>query len=304
MKNKKNIIFLLLILLLMVSCNQKENVEIDKNYPVKIIDATKNEITIKDKPKKIISLSPNNTEILFALGLDEEIVGVTSLCNYPEEAKMKEKISYIDDIDFEKIKELEPDIIIEQGNGKSDNRKKLEEEGFTVISLNPYNIDGISKSILTIGEVVGKVEESKEISKDILDRRDKIVKLAEKQEEKKVFYQYWDSPLITVGENTIVDQLINLSGGINIGRNYGKDYPDIKAEEVVKENPDIYIIRKNENTKLDEIKNKEEYKELKFVKNNNIYTIEEDIVSILGPRIIDGLEFFFESIHQQKIENK
>lgn len=304
MNNKKNIIFLLLILLLMVSCNQKENVEVDKNYPVKIIDATKNEITIKDKPKKIISLSPNNTEILFALGLDEEIVGVTSLCNYPEEAKMKEKISYIDDIDFEKIKELEPDIIIEQGNGKSDNRKKLEEEGFTVISLNPYNIDGISKSILTIGEVVGKVEESKEISKDILDRRDKIVKLAEKQEEKKVFYQYWDSPLITVGENTIVDQLINLSGGINIGRNYGKDYPDIKAEEVVKENPDIYIIRKNENTKLDEIKNKEEYKELKFVKNNNIYTIEEDIVSILGPRIIDGLEFFFESIHQQKIENK
>lgn len=302
MKNKKimKLLVLLVGLLLITGCTSDEKAEEDAGkYPIKLKDASGKEIIIKEKPMKIASLSLNNTEILFELGLDEEIVGVTKFCEYPEEALSKEKVRDLDNVDVEKIKELGVDLVVEYSNGSGKVREELEDAGITVLSFAPKTIEEVADTIKTLGLATGKTDEGQKIYEDMMERYKRVAGLTKDSEKIKVFYEEWANPLITAGKGTMVEYIIEEAGGINIGSEAGKDYPEFSLEKLVEVNPAVYIAKYEDDNTIEGIIERKGYEKIDAIKEYDVHLIDPALVTIPGPRIIDGLELVFEAINPE-----
>lgn len=271
-------------------------------YPVvKIKDDLGNEITFYEKPKRIISLAPSNTEILFSLGLNKEIIGVTEFCDYPDDAKSKEKIGGFSNPNLEKIYSLKPDFVFGiRGNPKETliNLTKLK---INVLAYDPKNLDDLFNLIITIGKVTDKREEAHNFVNKMKEKRDSIIDKAEKLKKKKVYLELWNNPYMSVGENTYLNKLIEDVGGINIAKKAKGDWPILSQEFIITENPEVIIIAYM-GQNIEEVLKRPGWENIDAVKNKRIYYINPDLIFRLGPRIIDGMEELFNLIHKEDLK--
>ncbi len=305
---------LLMILTLLTACatkgteqNKEDNsiVPVDSGniYPMEIEDEFGNKITLEKQPTRIISLAPSHTEILFALGLNNEIVGVTTYCNYPEEASTKEKVGDAFNVNVEKILELNPDLVIQYGPGKEEVNNKLKNAGVSLLSYEPESIDEVISLIEEIGKITNRVAESKAVTVDMMSKRDYIINRVSKVDKKaKIFFEIWDEPLQAAGPGSFIDELINLAGGENIASDAEGAYAQYDLEQLIERNPDVYLTSKDLETKtIESIKVRPGYSEINAIKNNRIYILDP-LISIPGPRIVDGLEIMAKSIYPELFE--
>ena len=174
---------------------------------------------ISKKPQRIVSLSPSNTEILFALGLDDSIVGVTDYCDYPADAKEKEKVGSYVTPSVELIVEMNPDLILASRGNEMDVLIQLKSLNYTVFGLNPQSLEGIVTSINTVGTLTQEEERASKITEDMHQRidaiEDKTISLSDTQK-LSVLYVVWHDPLYVAGTETFANDLIKKAGGINI----------------------------------------------------------------------------------------
>jgi len=297
----KKYLFLLVLLLIITPVNL-----VKADFPVEMEDDLDQQITLAEKPNRIISLAPANTEILFALGLADEIVGVSSYANYPEPATKKEKIGSITEVNLEKVVALKPDLIVASGINRIETIKKLRELGYQVAGFYPQTVNDIFKTIKDIGKLTGKDEEANKLTGKLFVEMSEIMNLVEKKVEEKgrqkIFYEIWSDPLITAGENTFIDDLIEMAGGINIGAYAQGMWPQYSLEKLILENPAVFISSYHsapQKVTIETIKERRIYQQLKAVKNNRIYLVNQDLVSRAGPRIIEGLREFVKALHPE-----
>ncbi|MDI6860699.1 MAG: helical backbone metal receptor [Caldisericia bacterium] len=271
-------------------------------YPkITIKDDLYNEVTFYEKPKRIISLAPSNTEILFALGLKDEIIGVTEFCNYPEEAKKKEKIGGFSNPNLEKIYSLKPDFVFGIRGNPIDLFINLKKLNIKNLAFDPKSLDDLFNLILTIGKVVDKREEAKELVKNLNERRFKILEEAKKLKKRKVYLEIWNNPYMSVGKNTYLNEIIEEVGGINIASKATGDWPILSQEFIINENPEVIIITYM-GQNIDDILKRPGWQNIDAVKNRRVYIFEkEDLIFRLGPRIIDGMEELFKLIHKDEL---
>ncbi len=171
-------------------------------------DEVGREVTFPFPPKRIVSLAPNVTEILFSLGLDEEIVGVSIHCNFPEKANTKVRIGSYIRLDFEKIISLNPDLIIATGAGNTrDMVDRLGQLGFSTYVIYPKNFSDILKNIAHIGQVVNREKEARVIIEGLRKRSQRVIELTKDLPRPKVFIQIGEAPLVTVGKGSFADDL-------------------------------------------------------------------------------------------------
>ncbi|OGF48696.1 MAG: hypothetical protein A2044_01850 [Candidatus Firestonebacteria bacterium GWA2_43_8] len=246
-----------------------------------------------DEPKRIISLTPGNTEILFALGLGDRIVGVAGCCDYPEAVKKCEKIGDYAYPDLEKIMLLKPDLVLCGGGVQKEFALKLIALKIPSIALYPENLKEVSDGILVIGKAAGREKEAVLLIKRIEDRMNKVKSMITKDKKPKVYFEIWNLPLISAGKGSFIDELITLAGGENIFSNVNKAFPQVSAEEVIKRNPDIiitaYMGKKGRISK--ELINRSGWSKVKAVKENRVFDdIDSDLLLRPGPRLADGLE--------------
>lgn len=259
-------------------------------------DFMQRQVKIKSPINKIVSMAPNVTEMLFTIGLDKEIVGVTRFCDYPEAAKDKPKIGGYYDPNIEAILSLSPDLIVATPDGYSRERvEKLEQAGIPVFIVNPQNIDDVLESMLAIGKITGKSEYAEKTVAELRSRVQKVdekVKSIPPDKRPKVFYEIGRDPLITVGPKNFVDNLIIAAGGINIAADAPTDWPRYSVEAVIEREPDIIITASSSMSGKNEADMSvwKRYKTIPAVKNGRIYSVDPDIVFRSGPRIVDGLE--------------
>ncbi len=269
---------------------------------LKMRDEVGREVTFSFPPKKIVSLAPNITEILFALGLDEEIVGVSIHCNYPEKAKSRPRVGTYLSVDFERIVNLRPDLIIATGAGNpKDVVERLEELGLQTYVVFPKNFDGILQSIIHIGQAVDREKQASMIIQNMESRKERIVRLTRRLNKPKVFFQIGEAPIFTVGKGSFGDNLINLAGGENIAGNEKEMYPRWGIEEILKRSPDVIIISSmNPKGDYDRVlKEWERWKVISAVRNRRIHLINSDLVDRPSPRIIEGLEEVARILHPE-----
>lgn len=244
---------------------------------------------------RIISLAPSTTEILFALGLDERIVGVSSFCNYPLEAKNKEKVGAFSSPNIEKILSLKPDIIFCTGLQQSPAAKKLKKLGMRVCVSDPLNIEELFNSIRKIAFLTHTQERAEGLINKMKQDIDQIrtrLKDISLESKPKVFVEIWSHPLMTAGKGSLIDELITLAGGINIAYDTDKTYSYFTAENVIKRNPDCIILGyMQEEVPLKMLKQRFGWQEIAAVKNNRVYNdIDPDLLFRPGPRLTDGLK--------------
>lgn len=273
------------------------------DFPKIIKDGFDNEVTLEEKPEKIVSLAPNNTEILFALGLDDRVVGVSTADNYPEEAGEKEKVGGYEGNNLERIIELETDLVVFYGNMATvapDDYKSLQESGIAVLSYMPESIDETIDTIKSIGEATGSEEKAKQVTDQMTEKKDEIVEKVKDAEKKKVFYEIWHDPLQTAGPGSFMNEFINLANGENVAEDADMPYAAYDLETLVEKDPEIYIgPDDNPDATAEMIKERPGYEDLTAIKENQVYLVDGDLVSRAGPRIVEGLEIVAKTIHPE-----
>jgi len=286
---------LLSIVLVLAACTTP--VQTPTQY---VVDDLGRLVAINGTPQRIISLAPSNTEILFALGLGDKVVGVTMYCDYPPETQDKEKVGDYYGPDVEKIIALEPDLILATDFHRFDLIPALAEQGFAVFAVAPQTLEDVLESIQKIGEITGKEEEASALVNGMQSKIEEIEEQTKELEEKpSVFYMTWHDPMWTVGRNTWIDDLINIAGGVNIFSQYFESGAMVQIEWVILLNPEVIITSE---WSYDWALNATELASTNASQTGRIYTFDDDLAQRPGPRLVEGLEWFAHFVHPEIFE--
>ncbi len=259
------------------------------SFPITVTDESNTKFTILSKPKRIISTMPSNTEILFNLGLSKKIVGVTTYCNYPKEARNKKKIGS-QSLNTEMIFALNPDIIIMLGDAQRNQIELLRKFGLPVFVINPHKLADVPSSIILLGKITGAKKEAEDLSVKMCAKIGEISKIQKSLIKPKVFVCLYTEPLLTAGRDTFIDDMINLSGGINIGADAQGTYPLINFEKIIESDPDYIIVSGKSKKEMDYFKTSSKWNGLKAIKENHIMLIDSDIITRPSPRLVEALD--------------
>jgi len=276
----------------------------DVAYPMSITDDAGRTVIIDQKPQRIVSLSPSHTEILFALGLGDRVVGVTTYCDYPEEALSKPKIGGFSTPSVEKIIEAKPDLVL-AGDMHQQVVTALEAVNIKVLVFSPSSMQEIFSTISSIGKAAGEEEAANTLVTSLQQRvTDITAKVAQAQTPKpRVFYEVWHEPLMCASDKTLIGELINLSGGENIIHSSNELYPMINEEIILEKNPDImmhsYGHGDNKNPTPEQILNRPGWQHLNFVQNKKVFALDANLANRYGPRSVDALELIAQAIHPE-----
>jgi len=267
-------------------------------------DDSDREVRIEKVPQRIVSLAPSHTEILFALGLGDRIVGVTRYCNYPVEAKEKEEIGGFATADPEKIVALKPDLILSVGTLQKSLVTKLEEKGQTVFWLYPNSVYDVLESFERIGKLTGSSADAQQLRKDVEARIEKVeAKIKDIPEEKRptIFRVMGLDPVGTIGGVSFQTDVYRLAGGRNIFADTDKDYFELDLETLIKLDPDIIVIAgEDEEEAKAKIKEQEGWGDLTAVKKGRIVVIFADLICRPSPRIGQTIEQLAKDFHPER----
>lgn len=285
--------------------SQEANSAEEQSFPFTFTDATDLEITIEQKPERIITLIPSNTEISFALGLGDNIVGVSDFDTYPEEVEEKDRIGGLTDINVEKIVSLEPDLVLAEstmiGSG-GEKFDQLRDAGITVAVIPEANsFRDAYRTIELIAQATGTLDKGEEIIQNMKDKIDETVaKVSDIPEEErpKVWFEY-DPTLWTAGNGTFINEMIELLNAENVVGHLNGWF-QFSEEEVIALDPDVIIAAYGGTYTMDpveEVYSRSSWADITAVKENRVYTVDPDVVQRPGPRLVEGLEQFAQVIY-------
>ncbi len=271
--------------------------------PVTITDDLGVTVTIDKYPERIVSLSPANTEILFALGLGDRIVGVTEYCTYPEAALSKDKIGGFSTINTEKIAVLNPDLLVAADGNSEETIAHLRELGYTIITVNADTIDTTLADIRLIGKAAGVESAAEELVSSMQADLAEIAEKTKGAEKPTILHCMWTDPLWVSGSGTFQDEMISAAGGVNAAAAEG-GWVALTMEKFLTMNPDIIVVDSGDGMGVgtdDALKNfflkDSRMQSLSAVQNERVYVVNADIIDRGGPRIVEGVEALAEIAH-------
>lgn len=268
-------------------------------YPLKIKDAIGEEVTIESAPKTVISLMPSNTEILFALELDEEVIAVTENDDFPAAVEEKETVGDFT-INIEKVISLNPEMVFAHEMLMSTHEegfKQIRDAGVQVIVIpNAESFEETYETIEMIGQVTDKVAKANEIIDNMKTQIDEVLeKTAKAEEVRTVLVETSDAPEIYApGSGTFIQEILDLINAENMVTAEG--WPVISSEEIVNENPDVIIVMHDS---PEGVKDRAGFDDVTAVTENRIIRVDDNLTSRTGPRLADGLEEFAKAIYPE-----
>ena len=266
---------------------------VNQTWAGTVTDEIGRKINIKESPQRIVSLAPGITETLYALNLGDKIVGVTTFCNWPLQARQKPRVGGFTNPSIEKIVSLKPDLIIATADGnRKDTVRQLARLGLPVYVTNPADTDGILKSILHIGEITNREKDAGKLVAKLQKRLNNITMQINHKSKPRIFFQIGLEPVITAGKGTLINEVIERAGGINIAGRDTARYPRYSAEGIMGAAPDIILFAPMASDKEFAAGKRfwQEFRGIPAVDNNRIYPIDTDLISRASPRIVDAIE--------------
>jgi len=279
--------------------------EVLPEYPLTVVDDLTRKVTIKKLPQRIISLAPSNTEILFALGLEDRVVGVTQYCNYPEAAKAKPRVAGYSNPSLEKVISMEPDLILADAIHEKTVLPALEKHKLTVIVMAAKSINTVMDDITLVGKVTGKSKAAARLV-DGLNARVKGVTAKTQSlasdERPRILHILWHNPIWTMGSETFIDDLLQKAGGLNIFADEFEKSRVVSIEAVVDLNPQVITVSGMGTTQeqiYSSITKDSRLSDVDAIASSRVYKIDSNLVERSGPRIVDGLEQVARMLHPE-----
>ncbi len=252
-------------------------------------------------PRRLISLAPSLTEILYFLELGDRLVGVTAYCNYPPEARTKPRIGTYWEFNLEAILALKPDLVLvmaDQGEGES-SWAALRRWGIPLFLARADTLPELFSLIREVARLTGQEEVARRKLPALEDRARRIAARFQNRPAPRVFLQIDQEPLITVGQLAIQNDLINRAGGVNIAGHIHQRYPIFNLEEVLQAQPQVLLFTGMAGEQL--LKSRrlfwQRWPMLPAVAADRLYWVEPDLIDRPGPRLVDGLELLAHLFH-------
>ncbi|MGH7165140.1 MAG: ABC transporter substrate-binding protein, partial [Nitrospiraceae bacterium] len=269
--------------------------------PRTFVDDLGRKVYLPKTPTRVVSLAPNITEILFAIGSGDQVIAVTAFCDYPPEARERQKLGSAH-LNLEAIVGLNPDLVVApKGFVRPDVLVKLEQLKIKAFVLEAKTIEDIPSHIQTLGRMLGHSPVADELATRM--RRD-IAEIRERTQQRprpRLLYVLNSNPLMTVGPGSFIHQLIELAGGANVAAGVRTGYPHLNMEEVLKEDPEIIVfpVGATEGIPESEQQGWLRWQTLSAVKHGRLHRIPSDLLNRPGPRVIQGLESLARIIHPE-----
>ncbi|WP_155321541.1 ABC transporter substrate-binding protein [Desulfosarcina ovata] len=265
-----------------------------------VADRLGRQVRLPDHPRRIVSLAPSITEILFALDLSGRLVGVTQFSDFPPAAATLPKVGSYVHLDVERIVALAPDlcIAIKDGNPVSV-VNKLESIGIPVYAVDPRDLPSVMETLSELGRVLDVHPRATQIVTGMRQRIDWVhQQVATADRRPGVFFQIGIAPIVSAGTNTFIHELITMAGGINLAQG-PVPYPRFSKEEVIGLRPEIMIITSMARRAVfEQVKRDwQQWQAIPAVKNDRIYIVDSNVLDRPTPRLVEGLEQLARLIH-------
>jgi iron complex transport system substrate-binding protein len=264
-------------------------------FPVTITDDAARAVTIDAEPKRIVSLAPANTEIVYSLGIIDRLVGVTTWDDYPAQVKDIAKIGDFTTPNIEAIAGAEPDLILVTGGVQADVLSKLEAVGAKVVVIDPQNLEGVFTAIDTVARITGTAAEGDKVvagmKADLADVAAKLSGVAPTR----TFIEIGWNPLFTAGPGTLLDDLLAKAGGTNVVTEKG--YVGYSVEQLVTDQPDVYLGTLSSIGDAAALAKRPGYGALSAIKGGRVFSLSDNLVSRPGPRVVEGVREIAAALH-------
>ena len=256
-------------------------------------------VVVPDRPLRIVSLAPSMTEIVYALGMEDRLVGVTQYCDFPPQAKAKPRVGGIYTPSFEVILTLKPDLVLATSEGnREEHIQVLERLRLPVYVVRPLDFQTVLESIERVGRVLGREAAAGQLVASMRTQADALARGLETRRRPRVLYVLWGSPLIVPGRDTLITDLIRRAGGDSITADEAAPYPRFSVEEVVLRRPDWIILARHGDASVDDrLREWQHLTLLPAVRQGHVQAVDGDLVHRPGPRVVDGLRAIARILH-------
>jgi ABC-type Fe3+-hydroxamate transport system substrate-binding protein len=278
------------------SCQRSGNGASEVSRPARTVtDDLGREVKLPEKVSRAISLAPSVTEMVFAAGAGDRLVGVTTYCNFPEAAKAIEKIGDTQTPNIERIIALRPDVVfVSTASQLEAFMQTLEQQNIAVYVTDPKSIDGVAENLRTLGGLFGTESTANGLASGLQQRATAVDENLKGRARPKVFVQISNEPLFTIGKDAFLTELVERAGGESVTREVPTGFPKLSKETASAMSPHVIILSDSEDNR----EPNEVFRNSPAVKNGRVYRINADIISRPGPRLVDALEQIAGFLHQ------
>jgi iron complex transport system substrate-binding protein len=295
------------VLLLLVSCGESTTPQASPEtpspvaaFPMTITDDDGAEVTIAAEPERIVTFAPSMTEIVFALGLGDRLVGVSGpFDDYPAEAKDIEEVGGAGDFGIdptiEKVVALEPDLFLTIPGGDQW-KQRLRDLDIPVVTLHADTLDDLLADIETIGELTGAEDEADALATQMGEDANAITASAETAGRVSCFFEVYYPPLTTVGPNTFIYDLLERAGCDPVTEEAKSDYPEWSVDDLVADGPAVYLVTPESAKSVAAVAKRPGFAAIPAIEDDRVELVDGDLVTRAGPRVIEGLQQLAEAL--------
>ncbi|MDR1011526.1 MAG: helical backbone metal receptor [Opitutaceae bacterium] len=285
----------------------------DGAFPLTFTDGLGRAVTLKARPQRIISLTPSNTEMLFAVGNGANVAGDTRFCDYPDAAKTLPKIGGFAarTISIEAIIALKPDLVVAGDKSQETVIEALERLGIPVIASAVTDYESLYAALELHGKIAGRETGAAAVIREIRRRVEAVrARAAEIPKEKRlrVYWETFDEPLMSAGPRSFVGQQIALAGGMNIFADARETYPHVSAEAVIARDPQIILapgfMGARPILSLERLLRRPGWQNITAVRERRMVVLPDNLVSRAGPRLVEGLELMAAALYPEYFGTK
>jgi iron complex transport system substrate-binding protein len=254
---------------------------------ITVRDDDGNIVTLQKPAQRVLAMAPHVTELLFAAGGADKIVGAVTYSDYPEAAKKIPRVGDNRQIDMERVIAMKPDLIVIWMHGASERQiDMLRQLGIPMYHSEPLKLDGIADNLVRMGQLMGTEQVAQPAADEIRKQFAALAKQYASRPPVRLFYQVWDKPLYTLNGKSIVSDAIRLCGGVNIFADLKVTAPVVSVEAVLQADPEaIFGTSEKDYGSIDLWR---PYPNMLAVKNDNLFRLEGELLNRAGPRMVAG----------------
>lgn len=265
-----------------------------------VVDEAGRRVTLPLKIERIVSLAPNLTEIVYAVGAGDRLVGNTDYCDYPAEAKQVAKIGDTMHPSIERIIAFKPQIVLVSTASQLEAfTKQLDQQSIAVYVTNPGSLEEIFSSMTALGEVFGTATQAARVTEDLRKRSEGVATALNGVTAVPVFYQVAGEPLYTIGRDAYLTDLVKRAGGISVTADVPDAFPRLSDEAALSAKPEAIILPTGGSMGNANSSVASSLRDSPAVRNKRVYKINDDFLSRPGPRLVDGLEALAHALHPE-----